>query len=519
MDDSLEMMPQSQNPNYLSGSEESLSKYVNEPVDRYSRPYSRFAERQPSPTYFQMRRRSSSPLQDDAFRQVQELHIDPRYRDTRPIARSSSNLALTMADTNCTRWDTTPSIYIEQYNDQNPVEVNSMESLNNTTSYSDAHQPLNEDSMASCADSDDIPFIDDGSPSDQDNIYIPPNIIVPKNSSKTGIMVDKSSTSRRSSSGCRKTVSFDLLDYNDRKTNSSDYVEYSFNKSKTCSVISDARLENFGTNTSDFDYGYDDIEDENMRNGIYSQDSPPELKNFDQNELKLDLSHVNSTSSSSTNEASEEDVKEELDKIEIMKRNYQVPLKKSNSSFDICSPYEADLQNRKFGDGKVKVLAKYFEHKSLKQKCKSSPELNITKTNKLNNYEQDQILAQLKEWSIFGSKGREILPEKPCSPKRDTESIWKSEPTLFSYITQTQVPPQRLSFLRKTRHCNAHYINTVPLVNACYKSCPNLCKKPTLLHSSPFHSSRFMTLRKLKRHCKQKSSDMLRESDETIEPR
>ncbi|XP_053964609.1 uncharacterized protein LOC128867433 [Anastrepha ludens] len=200
-----------------------------------------------------VRRLSASSLQEELCARGHQLHIDPRYRDTRPIARSVSSLYLSneanlnniqnnnnyyhnspvRQRTNSTLNTSTPppSIYIEEYMDPDPDPTNSTQKRASNDSftnlsYTEAHQPLNEDGIASVAESDDIPFIDDGSPTEDVKTYVPTHqepaqsqLVqrierVAKPSS--GII----SSARRNAPGYRKTVSFDLEETKARRRDS-----------------------------------------------------------------------------------------------------------------------------------------------------------------------------------------------------------------------------------------------------------------------------------------------------------
>ncbi|SPP84610.1 Hypothetical predicted protein, partial [Drosophila guanche] len=176
-----------------------------------------------------VRRLSASCLQEELCAQGHQLHIDPRYRDTRPIARSASSLYLAndqgyfhpipsaaaaaahFSPMRPLRRTPPPSIFIEEYLDEPPQEVpppvepcqvscTSQESFGHFAAYSDTHQPLNEDGIASMAHSDDIPFIDD----EEEQQQMPP-ICIPAVAPCPSFTVKRTPVA-----GYRKTVSFDL---------------------------------------------------------------------------------------------------------------------------------------------------------------------------------------------------------------------------------------------------------------------------------------------------------------------
>ncbi|XP_059614247.1 afadin isoform X3 [Phlebotomus argentipes] len=199
---------------YDSGSEESLNRYLFNtecmPVaqDRCGSPsYSmRFGD------HYDMygRRRSSSSSHEDILLNPnfqQKVHIDPRYRDTRPIASNSSLNR---------DFEAPPMIYVEEYSDD--VIRNDNDSLSgnsdNRSAESIQNQPLNEDSLASCVDSDDIPYIDDDLSPPSVHTYLPPSsgsqpdVRQAGPSKSPGIIVKNR---RDSGASCRKTVSFDII--------------------------------------------------------------------------------------------------------------------------------------------------------------------------------------------------------------------------------------------------------------------------------------------------------------------
>lgn len=200
-----------------------------------------------------VRRLSASSMQEELCARGHQLHIDPRYRDTRPIARSVSSLYLSNENTLnnvqnnnnnyfnnspvCQRTNSTlntstppPSIYIEEYTDPDPDPENAQKRSSNDSfanlSYTEAHQPLNEDGIASVADSDEIPFIDDGSPTEDVPTYVPAQKEVQQSQLLQRIeRVPKPppgiiSNVRRNAAGYRKTVSFDLEETKARRRDS-----------------------------------------------------------------------------------------------------------------------------------------------------------------------------------------------------------------------------------------------------------------------------------------------------------
>uniref|UniRef100_A0A1I8P1F7 Afadin n=1 Tax=Stomoxys calcitrans TaxID=35570 RepID=A0A1I8P1F7_STOCA len=211
-----------------------------------------------------MRRLSASSLLEERCQMGYQIPIDPRYRDTRPIARSASSLynmskevslsthnltntlgggmmmhqhqlplqhqiqpptlhpqmhvnplrkrARSISNTNINNTPP-PSIYIEEYMEpgeqSSAAKTNSQESFTNFV-YTEVHQPLNEEGIASVSNAEEeIPFIDDGSPTEEEKPYVP--LPIPPQHSKS-IISNRKASSSTSLINQRKTVSFDLED-------------------------------------------------------------------------------------------------------------------------------------------------------------------------------------------------------------------------------------------------------------------------------------------------------------------
>ncbi|XP_055713838.1 afadin isoform X17 [Phlebotomus papatasi] len=241
---------------YDSGSEESLNRYL---FNTECMPMSQ--ERCGSPSYslrlgdhYDMygRRRSSSSSHEDILLNPnfqQKVHIDPRYRDTRPIASNSSLNR---------DYEAPPMIYVEEYSDDVIRKDSDSMSGNsdNRSAESIQNQPLNEDSLASCVDSDDIPFIDDDNSPPSVHTYLPPSMSCSQQdvrqiggggpSKSPGIIVKNR---RDSGSSCRKTVSFDIINNdeemmpllagasNNAATTEGNNVVVNVRKSNTCDSL------------------------------------------------------------------------------------------------------------------------------------------------------------------------------------------------------------------------------------------------------------------------------------------
>lgn len=241
---------------YRSDSDESLRQYrLNSQHAPPPRPQSTLSlnqlcsRRRSNPDIYPGARRfSTSYSHEDILSndQLDQIHFDPRYRDYRSASslnngRSRSN-SLNSAGSGGNliqqyqnqyrrlsnvspplvgaplvpqkRWDTNPSIFIEEYNDddhelsnksktesksESKSERNSKETL---CSSNESLQPLSECDIKSLVDLSQIPFIDDDS-----NEAAPCRFSDDDNERKTsGIM-----TSGVQRNTCRKTVSFDVI--------------------------------------------------------------------------------------------------------------------------------------------------------------------------------------------------------------------------------------------------------------------------------------------------------------------
>lgn len=145
-------------------------KYQHVPIDpryRDSRPFVKSS----SNIYdnvrrdFMSRRRSSSSLQEDVLRPFQLLQMNEFLRKSSPTmnrTRSTSPNVSEKSNSN-SNWNlnpSNPSIFIEEYDDAR-IEVKSNNSSTTNISQPDFHQPLSEETVAPFAGRDEIPFIDD----------------------------------------------------------------------------------------------------------------------------------------------------------------------------------------------------------------------------------------------------------------------------------------------------------------------------------------------------------------------
>lgn len=543
---------------YESGSEESLSKFLfNESLAMQQQNYSCYSKYNESyvPTNPDRRlsfeRRGSSTSNDDLLSnnlQQQYLHIDPRYRDSRNIVNNIS----------CSsdfKWDANPSILIEEYDD---------EQINFNKSSESISAPLNEEGIASCIDSDDIPFID------EENLNE-----IKRNSNVCGIMVDRNS--RRGSNGCRKTVSFDTINENEIYDDES-VVNKNFNKSKTFEYF----IENYDDDDDDdhhFNNGTnnenepifkfckmkqsmikkcDDYDDDDSlsfyfcKNDGLTIDDGKNSKKMDLKELSIDLSEL---TSDSTNNSSSNEIRcvksvtiTDVPKILPYKVIWTKPPPTNNSL--------------KYGNGKVKALTKYFDclqfsDENFMKESQSTPDLRFDdnlinkECKKLTSNEQNLILTQLKEWSQYGTMGKTDSitkcylhsDKKPLSSSlinlssenygkcRHLDKIYnkidkvnlnvksKSTPNIDQYLLHEdfykideKFPDAFIINKKKIckKNCNSIENRDINLTKNSYsfynKSCPNLFKQsPIDLFNSPFHKPNNMTLKQIKKNKRNKN--------------
>lgn len=175
------------NPFFETGT--SISR---EPFRRLSTPDMRYTYQYQPPPPPTRHRYSLSLSQDDILSndQLQQIRFDPRYRDCRSISnislssnssknRSSNSLNNIQlppqlnGNQNRTigqskKWETNPSIYIEEFVDEPIItdeidkqSASSASIVNSLSSVDDIVQPLDEMCIKSVSSVDEIPFIDD----------------------------------------------------------------------------------------------------------------------------------------------------------------------------------------------------------------------------------------------------------------------------------------------------------------------------------------------------------------------
>ncbi|XP_030562143.1 afadin isoform X4 [Drosophila novamexicana] len=471
-----------------------------------------------------VRRLSASCLQEELCALGHQLHIDPRYRDTRPIARSASSLYLSnepnsgyyqppvaaphFSPMRPLRRTPPPSIYIEEYLDEPaPLEQearNSQESFTNFASYSDAHQPLNEEGIASMADSGDIPFIDDEEEQQQQQRLC--IATANNNSSSTSSFAPLSTVKRNPAAGYRKTVSFDLEQPAptaaagssiDRRYHTHDAISnFAVSNSSTESLLTDQQTSERmpliqkirrelntkrATNCSAVDYSSGGSGSNSQRSSSESIERMPLLRQPTQQQqqqqqqqspyrrqLNAQRSHTRSglrataattittttiTTPTITTTAAAA-AGDPLISLQVpsnsscaCSRTQNVhksnlycasttTLKPSTTEFPNSSNRSNRSSTRRasshtnlsprfllppLGQGMVREMAAHLDaQQSLapsKPKSKSTSALAVVDRGRLTHNEQDDIIKQLKEWSLFGSAGKDYnvqLPQLSC---------------------------------------------------------------------------------------------------------
>lgn len=148
-------------------------KYQHVPVDpryRDSRPFVKSS----SNIYdnvrrdFMSRRRSSSSLQEDVIRPFQMLKMNEFLRRSSPTMNQTRSSSPNVSDKSNSNLNlnpshpSNPSIFIEEYDDtMRAEEVKSNNSSTNVSQSNEYQQPLSEETVAPFAGCDEIPFIDD----------------------------------------------------------------------------------------------------------------------------------------------------------------------------------------------------------------------------------------------------------------------------------------------------------------------------------------------------------------------
>ncbi|XP_015022895.2 afadin isoform X7 [Drosophila mojavensis] len=532
-----------------------------------------------------VRRLSASCLQEELCALGHQLHIDPRYRDTRPIARSASSLYLSnepaagyyqppvaaphFSPMRPLRRTPPPSIFIEEYQDDpapaEPEARNSQESFTNFASYSDAHQPLNEESIASMADSGDIPFIDDEEEQQQQPALDRQQQQRPCFASSSGSHATPSSTIKRNpAAGYRKTVSFDLEQQQppsvapsiDRKYHTHDAISnFAISNSSSESLLAEQQANERmpliqkirrelntkrATNCSAVDYSSGGSGSNSQRSSSESIERMPLLRQQQQQpqqpspcrrQLNAQRSHKRSglsvTAATSTITTTSTAAAAATAATVVPIVSIQVPsdsscacsrtqnvhksnkycasttLKPSTTEFSSSSSsnYAVGSTRRAsshtnlspsflspLGQGKVREMAAYLnaQHSlmpSSKSKSKSTSALVVAERPKLTQNEQGDILKQLREWSLFGSAGKDYnieLPQKPQQQQQQSQSQLSCDCPCCAHCRPAAA---------NTSSSNSNNDNSsVTATFKCYDSCQEADKEPLASTRAPPHS-------------------------------
>lgn len=431
-----------------------------------------------------VRRLSASCLQEELCALGHQLHIDPRYRDTRPIARSASSLYLAnepvgyyqpppmapsvthFSPMRPLRRTPPPSIYIEEYQDEPAKEAGtSQESFGNFAAYSDAHQPLNEEGIASVAHSDEIPFIDDEEEEKQQQQAQRPCMASCSASSTSTVR-------RNTAAGYRKTVSFDLEQTEppevgatgiDRKYHTHDAISHYAAKDSSTESLMAEQSERIpliqkirrelnskrATNCTADGFSSGGSGSNSQRSSSESIERMPLLRQNQSpchRQLNTQRSHKRSGVAPmatapivSIQVPSVCEIESSCTRSPSVNTSNRYCARTTNTNTTTTIPSttcrrassQVNLSPRfllPLGQGKVREMAAYFNaHKDFPlgiNKSRSTSALDDTGSKpkpKLSQAEQGHILKQLKEWSLYGSAGKDYDAEPDKSGKTSCE--------------------------------------------------------------------------------------------------
>lgn len=424
---------------YHSDSDESLHQYHLSHQQHPIRPQSTLSLNQlcsrrcSNPDIYPGARRfSTSYSHEDILSndQLDQIHFDPRYRDYRSTSslnnanyRSRSNslnscvnsggsggliinqyqqfrnqspplLGASLAHQK--RWDTNPSIFIEEYNDDEPLKSktesksdsksdrNSKETL---CSSNESLLPLSESDIKSFGDLSEIPFID------EDSNEAAPCRFDEDGRNRSGIM-----TSGNPRNTCRKTVSFDVI-----AGGSSSHQHLFTNNGK-----------NFPKNPHPISYPTDKSQ-LFLGSHRFRANVRPSRDGINRTPHCFPYAPFPRPSSSSY-----DDHCNLVDKLIRMRLEEE----KTLSPRPKCKKEGAD--DSRVCEGKVKALTTYFNSLPyMIEDCncvnvhQSTPDLSMTRIrDKLTFEEMEIVRNQLKEWSQFGLKEHKSmcnsLPKAAC---------------------------------------------------------------------------------------------------------
>jgi hypothetical protein len=386
------------------------------------------------------RRFSTSYSHEDILSndQLDQIHFDPRYRDYRSASslnysynRSRSN-SLNSAGSGGNfmqqpnhfrrlssshspplinvplapqkRWDTNPSIFIEEYHDEHSrskTESRSEHHSKETLGSNESLQPLSECDIKSFGDLSQIPFIDDD-PSESAPCRFSPEDLRRKSSS--GIM---SGGSPRNTSSCRKTVSFDVI----AGGSSSAHHQLFHNNGKNCPKIPHSNPYQTDKNQL-FHDSQIRANVRPSRDGINRSSHKPVPRSSSSSSCDDHCTLVDKL----IRLKMEEDLKMMQKPSLQPKLNYKIKWDGVEDTSRVCQ-------------GKVKALTTYFnslpymsEDCNCKNVHQSTPDLSSScDRNKLTCEEMEIVRRQLKEFSEFGLT-KSSSNKSPCSFLEHTSS-------------------------------------------------------------------------------------------------
>lgn len=529
-------------------------KFQNPPVDpryRDNRPFvhSNSSLYDHARRDFMSRRRSSSSLQDDMLRPFHQSPLDSFLRKSNPSIHNNSTPSL--SEKCNSNWNLNPSIYIEEYND-NAAEVKSNNSSTNL-SYTEPHQPLNEESVAPFAGCDEIPFIDDEHAERNDSSHYCDYFMPVVNCVEQQHQFHSEKPSYMKN---RKTVSFDLVDSNEElnkirrshllnKSNTCDHItnirfseaRRPMNRSspptkppleplfKLC-TLKNSNIPNEPTESFNKHTNVDDNDSfsaylqytSNRQDQLHLDTKEPEKKAesiIDPKSFLLDLSELNSDSTCSSSQTETSEIKSTsinpsyVNKPVVPGDKFAyIPTWKPPQFYDHIA----------YGNGKVRALKSYFEGLKMTVKHLSDSSPNLSKNpDKLSAAERDSVLEQLREWSEFGSNSQtthvaqaqsnKAIQTNPVTrsvlnltvttsynnPDKGLEVATRSSsvPDVNEYVLTDDMllPTKKKDVVPPSKQASCANITTTHKIT---KSCPNLCRNTN--NERPYYvSSRLHT--------------------------
>lgn len=473
---------------------------------------------------FFSRRRSSSSLHDDIIQPFQPLQKfirpDGILRKSNTTLNSSTNLS----EKSNSKWDLNPSIFIEEYSDDKEVEVKSNCSSTNV-SCAEAHEPLNEETVAPFLAFEEIPFIDDenDNSTDHSEIYVPQmalNSHYADHCKEGGGSAAKKPLVIRN----RKTVSFDLMESKDGSTDdelAACTKHAVMNKSNTWDqhINNIKHSSNAGTkqpNETIFKYCTYNRPSKADGSGNLSFKKPLQLEqenfdkifaHFDDDEYDEPSHHNNNNKKTTVTQLPNTSI------TSVTNNTKELPMKMAKPVAWVPTNLYDKLS---YGNGKVQALRSYFESMS-----------EPTPNDFLTDEEQSSTIDQLREWSSFGTKSDRFKQKcshsvfnlsdiggsrcQFCANKQKCSNLDRcmSVPNMNNYHLKPDMIIPELKMDRpyaKYRNCRTHGNDKFFTRNSSelnpkryYDDAHNY-----IPCSSPYHRSRFLTLRKIKHDQNQK---------------